>query len=124
LLDVTEIHSILLECNKQHFHQAAATPFGGEGDGADLVDMVGFSGLTAAARAILKGIFFEEYGNNIDLLPETEQLIKELAMPEEVKALGKSSGRLQLRTSYTDSKIGKNQHQRRRQEAISATTRP
>jgi hypothetical protein len=31
----------------------------------------------------------EKYGDKCDLLPETEQVIRELAMPEEIKVLGK-----------------------------------
>jgi hypothetical protein len=39
---------------------------------------------------VVEGTFLEKYDNELkDLLPETEQLIKELSMPEEIEVLGK-----------------------------------
>jgi len=81
LLGIEEIHEALLEHNKKHFHQAAETPFGH----GLLQDLVGFLGLTQGANAIVEGTFLEEY-ENLDLLPETRQLIAEMAMPEVFKA--------------------------------------
>lgn len=43
LLDAEETHKAILERNKQHFHQAAETPFGH----GILADLVGYSGLSA-----------------------------------------------------------------------------
>ena len=54
-----------------------------------LFDLVGYSRMNTAAKEIVEGTFLTTYGNNLELLPETEQLIKELAMPEEIKVLGK-----------------------------------
>ena len=71
LLEVDDIHKALLECNKKHFHQAAATPFGGEVGEGILADLVGYSGLTEAAKAIVDGTFLEQYGDSVDMLPET-----------------------------------------------------
>jgi hypothetical protein len=42
-----------------------------------------------AAKDVVEGTFLEKHGNELkNLLPETEQLIKEMAMPEEIKVLG------------------------------------
>jgi hypothetical protein len=39
---------------------------------------------------VVDGTFLEKYGDDLgNILPETEQVIKELAMPEEIKVLGK-----------------------------------
>jgi len=46
---------------------------------------VGFSGLTEGATAIVEGEFMAKYGD-LDLLPETKQLIAEMAMPEVFKS--------------------------------------
>ena len=89
LLDADDIHNAILEWNKQHFHQATDTPFGGSPNDSMLFDLVGYSGMNAAAKEIVEGTFLATYGDNLELLPETEQLIKELAMPEEIKVLGK-----------------------------------
>ena len=89
LLEVDDIHKALLERNKKHFHQAAATPFGGEVGEGILADLVGYSGLTEAAKAIVDGTFMEQYGDSVDMLPETTHLIMELAMPDEIQQLGK-----------------------------------
>jgi hypothetical protein len=46
--------------------------------------------MSQAAMDVVEGTFLEKYDNELkDLLPETEQLIKELSMPEEIKGLGK-----------------------------------
>ena len=88
LLDANDIHKAILEQNKKHFHQAMDTPFGGSPNDSMLFDLVSYSGMNAAAKEIVKGTFLTTYGNNLELLPETEQLIKQLAMPEEIKVLG------------------------------------
>jgi len=85
LLEVEDIHKALLEQNKNHFCKAADTPFGS----GNLYDLVGFTGLNEAADAIMEGTFLEEYGNDLDLLPEREQLVTKLAMPEMIKNLEK-----------------------------------
>ena len=89
LLDANDIHKAILERNKKHFHQATDTPFGGSPNDSVLFDLVGYSRMNTAAKEIVEGTFLTTYGNNLELLPETEQLIKELAMPEEIKVLGK-----------------------------------
>jgi hypothetical protein len=46
--------------------------------------------MSKAARDMVDGTFLEKYGDDLgNILPETEQVIKELAMPEEIKVLGK-----------------------------------
>ena len=89
LLEVDDIHWALLERNKKHFHQAAETPFGGEVGEGILADLVGYSGLTKAAKAIVDGNFLDQYGASMEMLPETTHLIMELAMPDEIWQLGK-----------------------------------
>jgi hypothetical protein len=89
LLEVDDIHCALLEQNKQHFHQAAETPFGGEVGEGILADLVGYSGLTKAAKAIVDGNFLDQYGASMEMLPETTHLIMELVMPDEIQQLGK-----------------------------------
>ena len=66
-----------------------ATPFGGSKEDSVLFDLVGYSGMSAAVRDIIDGTFLDTHGKNLDILPKTEQLIKELAMPEEIRALSK-----------------------------------
>jgi hypothetical protein len=46
--------------------------------------------MSQAAMDVVEDTFLEKYDNELkDLLPETEQLIKELSMQEEIKVLGK-----------------------------------
>ena len=89
LLDVNDIHKAILEQNKKYFLQATDTPFGGSPNDSVLFDLVGYSGMNAAAKEIVEDTFLETHSDNLEILPETEQLIKELAMPEEIKVLGK-----------------------------------
>ena len=76
LLDVEEIHSALLERNQQHFHQAAETPFGH----GFLYDLVGYSGISKVAQDIEDRRFLEGFDLE-SILPETRQVIAEMAMP-------------------------------------------
>jgi hypothetical protein len=78
-----------LEQNKKHFQKAAETPFGGEVREGILADLVGYSGLTKAAKAIVDGNFLDQYGASMEMLPETTHLIMELAMPDEIWHLRK-----------------------------------
>jgi hypothetical protein len=90
LLEVKDIHRVILEQNKQHFHQADKTPFAGGAENTMLYDIIGYTGMSQAAMDVVESTFLEKYDNELkDLLPETEQLIKELSMPEESKVLGK-----------------------------------
>ena len=82
LLEVDDIHKALLDRNKNHFHQAAETPFGH----GILHDLVGYSGLNEAATEIVNGTFLDNQ-DVPDLLPETRQMIVELAMPDQIKSL-------------------------------------
>jgi hypothetical protein len=82
LLEVDDIHQALLARNKKHFHQAAETPFGH----GILQDLVGFSGLNSAATDIINGSFLDKH-DLPDILPETRQMIMELAMPDQIKCL-------------------------------------
>jgi S-ribosylhomocysteine lyase LuxS involved in autoinducer biosynthesis len=63
--------------------------FGDSKEEAVLFDLVGYSGLNEAAKAIVDGDFLEKHGENIDIHPETEQHIKELMMTAEIHKLGK-----------------------------------
>jgi hypothetical protein len=46
--------------------------------------------MSKAAREVVDASFLDKYGNKLGhILPETEQVIKELAMPEEIRVLGK-----------------------------------
>jgi hypothetical protein len=45
--------------------------------------------MSKEAKDVVEGTFLEKYGDELDILPETEQVIWELAMPEEIKVLGK-----------------------------------
>lgn len=86
LLDADDIHKALLDRNKKHFHQAAETPFGH----GILGDLVGYSGLSKAAKDIVNGEFLTKYPDVTEaMLPETQQLVTEMAMPEVIKALKK-----------------------------------
>jgi hypothetical protein len=60
------------------------TPFGN----GFLMDLVGYSGLSKAASDIVDGTFLDRH-ETTNLLPETKQLILEMAMPPEIKALTK-----------------------------------
>jgi hypothetical protein len=88
LLKADDIYNALMERNKQHFHQAFDTPFGSGVNDGILADLVGYSGLTTAAKDIVDGTFMDKHGDKVDLLPEREQLIIEMAMPKAIKTLG------------------------------------
>jgi hypothetical protein len=45
--------------------------------------------MSAAAMDIVDRTFMEKHGGDIEMLPETEQVIREMAMPKEMKVLGK-----------------------------------
>jgi hypothetical protein len=64
-------------------------PFGGGAENTVLYDLIGYTGMSAAAKDIVDGTFIEKHSGNIEMLPETEQVIREMAMPEEIKVLGK-----------------------------------
>ncbi len=89
----TESRKVLLEAilewNQQHFHQADDTLFAGGAEDTILYDLLGYTGMRKAAKdSMVDGTFMEKYGDKCDLLP-AEQVIRELAMPEEIKVLGK-----------------------------------
>jgi Zn-dependent M28 family amino/carboxypeptidase len=90
LLEVDDIHKAILKRNKKHFHQADATPFAGGAENTILYDLIGYTGMSKAAKEVVNGTFLEKYGDDLgDILPETEQVIRELSTPEEIKVLGK-----------------------------------
>jgi hypothetical protein len=89
LLEVEEIHKAILERNRKHFHQADDTTFAGGVKNTILYDLIGYTGMSQAARDLVDGTFMEKYGNELDILPEMEQVIQELAMPEAIKVFGK-----------------------------------
>jgi hypothetical protein len=89
LLEVEDIHKAILEWNKCHFHQADKTPFTGGAENTILYVLIGYMGMSQAAKDVVKGTFLEKHGDELkNVLPETEQLIKEMAIPEEIKVLG------------------------------------
>jgi hypothetical protein len=46
--------------------------------------------MSQAAKDVVDGTFLAKYGDELgNILPETEQVIRELSMPEEIKVLGK-----------------------------------
>jgi hypothetical protein len=75
LLDMEDIHQALLERNLKYFNQAAETLFGH----GILYDLVGYSGISMAAQAIVDGNFLKTYDVE-DILPETRRVIAEMAM--------------------------------------------
>jgi hypothetical protein len=88
LLEVDEIHKAIMKGDQHHFHLANDTPFAGGEEDTILYDLIGYTGMSKAAKDIVDGTFMEKYGDKCDILPETEQIIRELAMPEEIKVLG------------------------------------
>jgi hypothetical protein len=90
LLEVDGIHKAILERNKKHFHQADETPFAGGAENMVLYDLIGYTGMSQAAKDVVDGTFLSKYGDELgSILPETGQVIRELSMPEEIKVLGK-----------------------------------
>jgi hypothetical protein len=90
LLEVDKIHKAILERNQNHFHQADETLFAGGAENTVLYNLLGYTGMSKVAKDVVKGTFLEKYGDKLgDILPETEQVICELAMPEEITVLGK-----------------------------------
>jgi hypothetical protein len=75
LLEVADIHKAILERNQQHFHQADDTPFEGGAEDTILYDLLGYTGMSKAAKDMVDGTFMEKYCGKCDLLPETEQVI-------------------------------------------------
>jgi hypothetical protein len=89
LLEIEAIHKVLLARNKKHSHQADDTPFVGGSEDTVLYDLIGYTGMSKEAKDVIEGTFLEKYGDELDILPETELVIRELAMPEEIKVLRK-----------------------------------
>jgi hypothetical protein len=55
-----------------------------------LYDLIGYTDMSKAAKEVVNGTFLEKYDDDSgDILPKTEQVIRELSMPEEIKVLGK-----------------------------------
>jgi hypothetical protein len=81
LLEVDDIHKAILEQNKKHFHQADETPFAGGAENTVLYDLIGYTGMSQAAKDVVDATFLEKYGDELEnILPK---------MPEEIKVLGK-----------------------------------
>jgi hypothetical protein len=72
---VANIHKAILEWNQQHFHQADDTPFEGGAKDTILYDLLGYTGMSKAAKDMVDGTFMEKYGGKCAQLPETEQVI-------------------------------------------------
>ena len=125
LLEVEDIHHALLERNRKHFHQSDDTPFVGGAENMVLYDLLGYTGMSKAARDVVDGTFLEKYGDDLgNILPETEQVIKELAMPEEIKVLVRRlTAKSQRKTFSWESRAGKKVHPLLHQVNILDTTR-
>lgn len=53
------------------------TPFAGGAENAVLCDLIGHPGMSKAAKDIVDDTFLEKYGDELDVLPETDQVIWE-----------------------------------------------
>jgi hypothetical protein len=85
LLEVEDIHKAILEWNKKHSHQADETPFAGGAENTVLYDLIGYTGMSQAAKDVVDGTFLAKYGDKLgNILPKMEQVIHELSMPEEI----------------------------------------
>jgi hypothetical protein len=90
LFEVDDIHKAILERNKKHFHQADKTPVAGGAENMVLYDLIGYTGMSQAAKDVVDDTFLAKYGDKLgNILPKTEQVIRELSMPEKIKVLGK-----------------------------------
>jgi hypothetical protein len=67
LLEVDDIHKALLERNRKYFHQADETPFAGGAENSVLYDLLGYTGMSKAAREVVDGSFLDKYGDNWDI---------------------------------------------------------
>jgi hypothetical protein len=81
LLDADAIEEELINYNRDWFKQAAETPFGH----GELYDMVGYSGLTDEADAIVEGDCIEYLG--IPMSRETQVFLEECRRPLTVKPI-------------------------------------
>ena len=81
LLDADAIEEELINCNREWFQQAAETPFGH----GELFDMVGYSGLTDEADAIVEGDCIEYLG--IPMSRESQVFLEECRRPLPVKPI-------------------------------------
>ncbi len=115
-----------IEMQSKPFHQVDDTPFAGDAANTILYNIIGYTDMSKGAWDVVDGNFLEKYGHNLDgLLPETEQVICELAMPEEIKVLHKKMNvRSQRMTLSQDSSAGKRVPQPPHQDAIWDVTRP
>jgi hypothetical protein len=109
LLEVDDIHRAILEWNKEHFHQADETPFTGGAENTVLYDLIGYTGMRQAAKDVVDGTFLAKYSVKLgNILPEKEQVICKLSMPEEIKVLGKKiDTEILEEDSFQGSKVGK-----------------
>jgi hypothetical protein len=56
-LEVDDIHKTILEQNQCHFHQADDTPFSGGTENTVLYDLIGYMGMSQAAKDVVDGTF-------------------------------------------------------------------
>ena len=89
LLEIDAMRGATLARSKEHFHQADDAPFAAGSEDTVLYDLIGYAGVSKAAKGVVEGTFLEKRGDDLGALPEAEQVTRELAMPEEIKALGK-----------------------------------
>jgi hypothetical protein len=67
LLEVDDIHKVILEGNKKHFYQANATPFTGGAENTILYDLIGYTGMSKAAKEVINGTYLEKYGDDLEI---------------------------------------------------------
>jgi hypothetical protein len=64
---VDDIHKALLEQNRKHFHQADETPFAGGAENLVLYNLLGYTGMSKAAREVVNGSFSISTATNWDI---------------------------------------------------------
>ncbi len=90
LTEKAEIEAAIMENNQVKYQQSFHTPI----LVPPLREDFGFKGLTTAAQAVLGGVY--EPSEQVD--PYTREVIKELQMPQEVRALGPQTMEIPLQT--------------------------
>jgi hypothetical protein len=70
LLEVDNIHKAILERNKKHFHQADETSFAGGAENMVLYVLIGYTGMSQAAKDVVDGTFLAKYSDELgNILP-------------------------------------------------------
>jgi hypothetical protein len=125
LLEVEDNIKAILEWNKSHFHQADETPFAGGAKNTILDNLIGYTGMSQAAKDVVEGTFFEKHDDKLkNILPETKQLIKKCQCQKKSKYLVKRlTVKYWKKTSSWASRNGKKAHQHHHLDGIWDTTK-